>query len=300
MHASVFSPLFHSIMEDKISACHSPCFPHMETEFWVIIRQSVLHCVWCPAVSVQCHLCQCILWNSESCWWFFQSKTFPAKRKWESWRPFFFRGPPAPKPSSRNWDRLWQTIPAFPFIRKSRAKHCVSSVSELKKTLQLGQKLVFVCKHATSRHHTSYGERLLMTQYCGVVDCCGKGCCCSRICMELSAPEPLRVVTAGAYSHCWGMRCACCWCGLRVGLESSRLATVLEKSLWIKDRLWFQSAASVFKSEVLSADQTPLASILCPWMKSWITSIPHSKLQKPVCKVWFLSISDPVALLFLI
>ena len=132
-----------------------PCFPHMETEFWVISCQSVLHCVWCPAVSVQCHLCQCTLWNSESCWWFFQSKTFPAKRKWESWRPYFFKGPPAPKPSSRNWDRLLQTIPAFPFIRKSRAKHGVSSVSELKKTLQLGQKLVFVCKHATSRHRTS-------------------------------------------------------------------------------------------------------------------------------------------------
>lgn len=122
----------------------------------------------------------------------------------------------------------------------------------------------FVCKHAC---------------HCVVVHCCGKGHRCTGICVELSVSELLCVVTAGAYCHCWGMWCACCWCGLWVGLESSRLATVLEKPLWIKAQLWLQSAASVFRLEALSPDQTPLAPILCPLnarVKSWTSSLPHS------------------------
>lgn len=38
-----------------------------------------------------------------------------------------------------------------------------------------------------------------MTQCRVVVDCCGKGHRCSGICVELSALELLRVVTAGAH-----------------------------------------------------------------------------------------------------
>lgn len=56
MHFILFSTLCQSIVGKK------------HFDYWVIICNSVLRCVWSPAVSVMCHLCQHILWNSESCW----------------------------------------------------------------------------------------------------------------------------------------------------------------------------------------------------------------------------------------
>lgn len=136
----------------------------------------------------------------------------------------------------------------------------------------------------------------MQVEDCVVVHGCGKGHHCTGICVQLSVSELLCVVTAGAYCHCWGMWCAWCWCGLWVGSESSWLAAVLEKSLWMKALLWLQSAASVFRLEALSPDQAPLASLLCPLnarVKSWTSSIPCSPapqnkihLQNLVCVVF--------------
>lgn len=54
----------------------------------------------------------------------------------------------------------------------------------------------FVLQTCTLLFHTSFRECLMMSQYCAVVDRCGKGHRCSGICFEHSASELLRVVTA--------------------------------------------------------------------------------------------------------
>lgn len=117
-----------------------------------------------------------------------------------------------------------------------------------------------------------------------------------------SASQCCCVVTAGAYCHCGVMWCACCWCGLWVCLDSHWLATIPEKSLWIKAQFW-DHLKFVFRLEaLLSSDQIPLASVLCPsphsshtapkicpqslyclvfyshMFSEWLTEFPHSLL----------------------
>lgn len=85
----------------------SLCFPQMVIDNWVIICNSVLHCMWSPAVSVMHHLCQHILWNPENCCVLLQQhrKLSPhaiSRSQWQSYLPFVSNRPPSSQPISRN------------------------------------------------------------------------------------------------------------------------------------------------------------------------------------------------------
>lgn len=86
---------------------------------------------------------------------------------------------------------------------------------------------------------------------------------------------------AAACRDCsWGIWCACYWFRLWMGLRVW-LATILwEVAVSTGPALISVECICFLRLEVLSSDQTPLASILCSWtarVKSQIKLLPHSE-----------------------